>query len=113
MPLIPGSKPHIRQTAAFHDFNRVFAGTLSGGILAAVPAAFYLASRIDKDKHDQSRTLLAGETVVDDTVLMIVGETINVCVRAHTFRRMRSSARRSDMRLLATTWCARESGPYY
>jgi hypothetical protein len=63
----PETMPHFRQTTAFHGFNRVFTSTVSGGIIAAVPATFYAASLIRKNSYDQGTALLAGEAVVDDT----------------------------------------------
>ena len=73
----PKTMPHFRQTTAFHGFNRVFTSTVSGGIIAAVPATFYAASLIRKNSYDQGTALLAGEAVVDDAVLMVVVKSIS------------------------------------
>jgi len=77
----PQTMPHFRQTTAFHGFNRVFTSTVSGGIIAAVPATFYVASLIRKNSYDQGSALLAGEAVVDDTVLMVVIKSITQRLR--------------------------------
>jgi hypothetical protein len=77
----PQTMPHFRQTTAFHGFNRVFTSTVSGGIIAAVPATFYVASLIRKNSYDQGSALLAGEAVVDDTVLMLVIKSITQRLR--------------------------------
>jgi membrane-associated phospholipid phosphatase len=72
----PQTMPHFRQTSAFSGFNRVFSGTTTAGIIAAVPAAFYVASLIRKNSYDQSSALLAGEAVADDAVLMLVMKSV-------------------------------------
>jgi membrane-associated phospholipid phosphatase len=72
----PQTMPHFRQTNAFSGFNSVFSSTTSAGIIAVVPAVFYVASLIRKNAHDQSSALLAGEAVVDDAVLMVVMKAI-------------------------------------
>jgi membrane-associated phospholipid phosphatase len=77
----PQTMPHFRQTTAFHGFNRVFTSTVSGGIIAAVPATFYVASLVRKNSYDQGTALLAGEAVVDDTVLMVVVKSITQRLR--------------------------------
>ncbi len=77
----PQTMPHFRQTTAFSGFNRVFTSTVSGGIIAAVPATFYVASLIRKNSYDQGSALLAGEAVVDDTVLMVVIKSITQRLR--------------------------------
>jgi membrane-associated phospholipid phosphatase len=77
----PQTMPYFRQTTAFHGFNHVFTSTVSGGIIAAVPATFYAASLIRKNSYDQGTALLAGEAVVDDTVLMVVMKSITQRLR--------------------------------
>ena len=72
----PQTMPHFRQTDAFSGFNRVFGGTSSAGIIAAVPATFYVASLIRKNSYDQSSALLAAEAVADDTVLIVAMKSI-------------------------------------
>jgi membrane-associated phospholipid phosphatase len=77
----PETMPHFRRTAAFDGFNRVFTSTVSGGIIAAVPATFYITSLIRKNSYDQGTALLAGEAVVDDTVLMVVVKSVTERLR--------------------------------
>jgi membrane-associated phospholipid phosphatase len=72
----PKTMPHFRQTNAFSGFNSVFGGTTGAGIIAAVPATFYVASLIRKNSYDQSSALLAGEAVADDAVLMVIMKSI-------------------------------------
>jgi membrane-associated phospholipid phosphatase len=77
----PQTMPHFRNTTTFHGFNQVFTSTVSGGIIAVVPATFYVASLIRKNSYDQGSALLAGEAVVDDTVLMVVIKSITQRLR--------------------------------
>jgi membrane-associated phospholipid phosphatase len=72
----PKTMPHFRQTNRFSGFNSVFSGNTGAGVIAAVPAAFYVASLIRKNSYDQSSALLAGEAVADDAVLMVVMKSI-------------------------------------
>jgi membrane-associated phospholipid phosphatase len=72
----PQTMPHFRQTNAFSGFNSVFSSGAGAGIIAVVPATFYVASLIRKNSYDQSSALLAGEAVVDDAVLMVVLKSI-------------------------------------
>src|SRR6202021_1737810 len=53
----PQTMPHFRQTSAFSGFNRVFTSGASAGMIAAVPATFYIASLIRKNAYDQSSAL--------------------------------------------------------
>jgi hypothetical protein len=72
----PQTMPHFRQTDLFQDTDRALGSKVSGGIIAAVPSAFYLASLIRKDSYGQATSLLAGEAVVDDTIVMVVAKAI-------------------------------------
>jgi membrane-associated phospholipid phosphatase len=72
----PKTMPHFRQTNGFSGFNSAFSGNTGAGIIAAVPAAFYVAGLIRKNSYDQSSALLAGEAVADDAVLMVVMKSI-------------------------------------
>ena len=72
----PQTMPHFRQTSAFSGFNSVFTSGASAGIIAAVPATFYIASLIRKNSYDQSSALLAWEAAADDAVLMVVLKSI-------------------------------------
>lgn len=44
----PKTEPHFRQTDPFQDSNHALGGTVSGGVIAAVPAVFYVASLFAK-----------------------------------------------------------------
>jgi len=70
------TEPYFRQTDAFQDTNRALGGTVSGAIIAVVPSAFYVASLLRKDSYGQGTSLLAGEAVADDAVLMVVAKAI-------------------------------------
>jgi len=70
------TEPKLRQNDTLQDSSGALGGTVSGGVIAAVPAAFYVASLIRKDPYGQATSLLAGEAVVDDAVLMVVAKTI-------------------------------------
>jgi membrane-associated phospholipid phosphatase len=72
----PQTMPYFRQTDTFQDSSRALGAKFSGGIIAAVPATFYVVSLIRKDSYGQATSLLAGEAVVDDTILMIVAKAI-------------------------------------
>jgi membrane-associated phospholipid phosphatase len=68
--------PYFRQTDFFQDSDRALGSKVSGGIIAAVPATFYVVSLLRHDSYGQATSLLAGEAVVDDTILMIVTKAI-------------------------------------
>jgi membrane-associated phospholipid phosphatase len=72
----PKTEPYFRRTDTFQDSDHALGGTVSGGVIAAVPAAFYVMSLIRKDDYGQATSLLAGEAVVDDAVLMVVTKAI-------------------------------------
>jgi membrane-associated phospholipid phosphatase len=72
----PQTMPYFRQTDAFQDTGHALDSKVSGGIIAAVPATFYVVSLLRKDSYGQATSLLAGEAVVDDTILMIVTKAI-------------------------------------
>jgi membrane-associated phospholipid phosphatase len=59
----------VRGTDIFDSFNNL-KSTVSGGIIAAVPAGFYAIGLLRKDSYGQSTSLLAGEAVANDFVLM-------------------------------------------
>ena len=75
----------FRRTDNFHDFNNVFKTSISGGMIAIVPAGFYVASLIRRDSYGQSTALLAGEAVAHDAVLMIVTKAITRRARPSEF----------------------------
>ena len=68
--------PYFRRTDFFQDSDHALGSKVSGGVIAAVPATFYLVSLLRKDSYGQATSLLAGEAVVDDTILMIVTKAI-------------------------------------
>jgi membrane-associated phospholipid phosphatase len=68
--------PYFRQTDFFQDSDRALGSKASGGIIIAVPVTFYVVSLIRHDSYGQATSLLAGEAVVDDTILMIVTKAI-------------------------------------
>jgi membrane-associated phospholipid phosphatase len=72
----PKTMPYFRRTDFFQDSDHAINSSVSGGIIAAVPATFYLVSLLRKDSYGQATSLLAGEAVVDDTILMIVTKAI-------------------------------------
>jgi membrane-associated phospholipid phosphatase len=72
----PQTMPYFRQTDTFQDSSKALGAKLSGGVIAAVPATFYVVSLIRKDSYGQATSLLAGEAVVDDTIVMIVAKAI-------------------------------------
>jgi membrane-associated phospholipid phosphatase len=72
----PKTEPYFRRTDTFQDTDHALGGSVSGGVIAAVPAAFYVVSLIRKDDYGQATSLLAGEAVVDDAVLMLVTKAI-------------------------------------
>jgi membrane-associated phospholipid phosphatase len=72
----PKTMPYFTQTDVFQDSNRALGAKTSGALIAAVPATFYVVGLIRKDSYAQGTSLLAGEAVVDDTILMIVTKAI-------------------------------------
>ena len=70
------TEPHFRQLDAFQDTSGAFGSKVSGGIIAGVPATFYLVALLRHNHYDQATSLFAGEAVVDDTILMIVLKAI-------------------------------------
>jgi membrane-associated phospholipid phosphatase len=73
----PQTMPYFRQTDFFQDSDHALGSKVSGGVIAAVPATFYVVSLIHKDSYGQATSLLAGEAVVDDTILMVVTKAIS------------------------------------
>lgn len=68
----PKTEPYFRRTDTFQDTDHALGGTVSGGVIAVVPAA----SLIRKDDYGQATCLLAGEAVVDGAMLMLVTKAI-------------------------------------
>jgi len=73
----PQTMPYFRQTDFFQDSDHAPGCKVSGVVVAAVPATFYVVSLLRKDSYGQATSLLAGEAVVDDTILMIVTKAIS------------------------------------
>jgi len=72
----PQTEPHFRKLDAFQDSSGALGSKVSGGVIAGVPATFYLVSLLRHNHYDQATSLFAGEAVVDDTILMIVLKAI-------------------------------------
>ena len=68
--------PYFRQTDFFQDSDKALGSKVSGGVIAAVPSVFYIVSLFRHDSYGQATSLLAGEAVVDDTILMIATKAI-------------------------------------
>ncbi len=72
----PQTMPFFRQTDLFQDSDRALNSNVSGGLIAVIPTTFYVVGLIRKNSYDQATSLLAGEAVVDDTILMVVTKAI-------------------------------------
>jgi membrane-associated phospholipid phosphatase len=72
----PQTMSYFRQTDAFQDSDHALGSSVSGGVIAAIPATFYVVSLLRKDSYGQATSLLAGEAVVDDAILMVVTKAI-------------------------------------
>lgn len=81
----PALMRKFRQTDNFNDFNRVFRSSVTGGLIAVVPVAFYATSLMRRDAYGQSTSLLAGEAVAHDTLLVIVTKAITRRARPSEF----------------------------
>jgi membrane-associated phospholipid phosphatase len=75
----------VRQTALFTDYNKVMKSSISGGLITVVPVGFYVLSLIRHDSYGQGTGLLAGEAVLNDTVLMVVMKAITRRARPSEF----------------------------
>jgi membrane-associated phospholipid phosphatase len=72
--------PHFRTTSDFSGYNRVFSGTNTAALIAAVPAVIYGVGWLHKDSYAQDSALLAAEAVAD-------GFLLNIPLKALTARR--------------------------
>ena len=72
----PKTMPYFRQTDFFQDSDNALGSKVSGSVIAVIPATFYVVSLLRHDSYGQGTSLLAGEAVVDDTILMIVAKAI-------------------------------------
>lgn len=81
----PPLERKVRQTDMFSDYNKVLKSSVSGGLIAIVPVGFYAVSLLRHDSYGQGTGLLAGEAVLDDTVLMVVMKAITRRARPSEF----------------------------
>jgi hypothetical protein len=81
----PPLERKVRQTDLFTDYNRVLKSSVSGGLIVVVPVGFYAVSLLRKDSYGQGTGLLAGEAVLNDTVLMVVMKAITRRARPSEF----------------------------
>jgi len=81
----PPLERKVRQTDLFSDYNKVMKSSISGGLITVVPVGFYVLSLIRHDSYGQGTGLLAGEAVLNDTVLMVVMKAITRRARPSEF----------------------------
>jgi hypothetical protein len=81
----PPLERKVRQTDIFNEYNKVLTSSVSGGLIAVVPAGFYAVSLLRHDSYGQGTSLLAGEAVANDAVLMIVLKAITQRARPSEF----------------------------
>jgi hypothetical protein len=67
----------FKRTQSFDGFNRTFSGPHTTLGMTAFPAAFYLVSLARKDHYGQKTFWLAGEAVLDSTILTTVMKDID------------------------------------
>lgn len=72
----PPLERKVRQTDLFEGYNKVFKSSISGGLIAIVPAGFYVVSLLRRDSYGQGTGLLAGEAVLNDAVLMVAMKAV-------------------------------------
>ena len=81
----PPLERKVRQTDIFTDYNKVLTSSVTGGLIAVVPAGFYAVSLLRHDSYGQGTSLLAGEAVANDAVLMIALKAITQRARPSEF----------------------------
>jgi hypothetical protein len=81
----PPLERKVRQTDIFSEYNKVLKSSVSGGLIAVVPAGFYVMSLLRHDSYGQGTSLLAGEAVANDAVLTIVLKAITRRARPSEF----------------------------
>lgn len=81
----PPLERKVRQTDIFSEYNKVLKSSVSGGLIAVVPVGFYAVSLLRHDSYGQGTSLLAGEAVANDAVLMIVLKAITRRARPSEF----------------------------
>jgi hypothetical protein len=83
----PSLERKVRQTDLFTDYNKVLKSSVSGGLIAIIPVGFYAVSLVRHDSYGQGTGLLAGEAVLNDSVLMVVMKAITRRARPSEFAR--------------------------
>jgi len=81
----PPLERKVRQTDIFSDYNKVLKSSVSGGIIVIVPVGFYAVSLLRHDSYGQGTSLLAGEAVANDAILMVVLKAITRRARPSEF----------------------------
>ena len=81
----PSLERKVRQTDLFTDYNKVLKSSVSGGLIAIIPVGFYAVSLVRHDSYGQGTALLAGEAVLDDSVVMVVMKAITRRARPSEF----------------------------
>jgi hypothetical protein len=81
----PPLERKVRQTDIFSEYNKVLTSSVSGGLIAVVPAGFYAVSLLRHDSYGQGTSLLAGEAVANNAVLMLVLKAITRRARPSEF----------------------------
>ena len=81
----PPLEHKVRQTDIFSEYNKVLKSSVSGGLIAVVPVGFYAVSLLRHDSYGQGTSLLAGEAVANDAVLVIVLKAITRRARPSEF----------------------------
>jgi membrane-associated phospholipid phosphatase len=71
------NKQAFKRTRSFDGFNRVFSGSNTARASGILPAAFYLVSLARRDVYGQKTFWLAGEAVLDSTILTTVMKDID------------------------------------
>jgi membrane-associated phospholipid phosphatase len=71
------NKQAFKRTQSFDGFNRVFSGSNTALGTEILPAAFYLVSLARKDVYGQKTFWLAGEAVLDATILTTMMKDID------------------------------------
>jgi hypothetical protein len=81
----PSLERKVRQTDIFSEYNKVLKSSISGGLIAVVPAGFYVVSLVRHDSYGQGTAMLAGEAVANDAILMVVMKAITRRARPSEF----------------------------
>ena len=81
----PPLERKVRQTDIFSDYNKVLKSSVSGGLIAIIPVGFYAVSLVRHDSYGQGTAMLAGEAVLNDSVLMVVMKAITRRARPSEF----------------------------